>query len=297
MDVSTRFTNFAPNIKKMKRYILLFLASVLFAIISIAQNKSNFHMELLAQTKYLWRGIEYGTSPVIFPTLSYSNNGIYIYGMGGYATDGSHQEVDLGISYNFKDILLPINDYYYPTPVGENDKYFNLKGKETGHWFESCIQYSPSKIPVWCLLSTYFAGADKKTESKSQAWSSYAEIGGHYDFDNNNVLSLGILNAGGNYYDAIISIINTLPFPYFAMILLVITMIMFYATSFDTLTLIAPNYSYKHIESNEEPHKIIRTLWALIFILLPIGLLFSNNSMYGLQSISIIAASPIGIII
>ncbi len=192
MDVSTRFTNFAPNIKKMKRYILLFLASVLFAIISTAQNKSNFHMELLAQTKYLWRGIEYGTSPVIFPTLSYSNNGIYIYGMGGYATDGSHQEVDLGISYNFKDISLSINDYYYPTPVGENDKYFNLKGKETGHWFESCIQYSPSKIPVWCLLSTYFAGADKKTESKSQAWSSYAEIGGYYNFDNNNVLSLAI---------------------------------------------------------------------------------------------------------
>ncbi len=108
---------------------------------------------------------------------------------------------------------------------------------------------------------------------------------------------IGMLNEGGNYYDAIISIINTLPFPYFAMILLVITMIMFYATSFDTLTLIASIYSYKHIESNEEPHKIIRTFWALIFILLPIGLLFSDNSMYGLQSISIIAAFPIGIII
>ena len=34
-----------------------------------------------------------------------------------------------------------------------------------------------------------------------------------------------------------------------------------------------------------------------MFILFPIGLLFSENSMYGLQSVSIIAAFPIGIII
>ena len=81
------------------------------------------------------------------------------------------------------------------------------------------------------------------------------------------------------------------------MILLVVTMVMFYATSFDTLTLIASIYSYKRIGANEEPHKAIRTLWAIIFILFPIGLIFAENSMYGLQSVSIIAAFPIGIII
>lgn len=108
---------------------------------------------------------------------------------------------------------------------------------------------------------------------------------------------IGMIDAGGTYYDAILSILNTLPYPNIALILLVITMIMFYATSFDTLTLIASIYSYKRIGANEEPHRAIRTLWAIIFILLPIGLLFAENSMYGLQSISIIAAFPIGFII
>lgn len=108
---------------------------------------------------------------------------------------------------------------------------------------------------------------------------------------------IGLIDAGGTYYDAILSILNTLPYPNLALILLVITMIMFYATSFDTLTLIASIYSYKRIGANEEPHRAIRTLWAIIFILLPIGLLFAENSMYGLQSISIIAAFPIGFII
>lgn len=108
---------------------------------------------------------------------------------------------------------------------------------------------------------------------------------------------VGFVDGGGTYYDAILKILGTLPLPEVAMILLVITMIMFYATSFDTLTLIASTYSYKRIAPDEEPHKAIRTLWAIMFILFPIGLIFAENSMYGLQSVSIIAAFPIGIII
>ena len=108
---------------------------------------------------------------------------------------------------------------------------------------------------------------------------------------------VGFVDGGGTYYEAILKILGTLPLPEVAMILLVITMIMFYATSFDTLTLIASTYSYKSISPDEEPHKAIRTLWAVMFILFPIGLIFAENSMYGLQSVSIIAAFPIGIII
>lgn len=108
---------------------------------------------------------------------------------------------------------------------------------------------------------------------------------------------IGFVDGGGTYYEAILKIMDTLPLPNVAMLLLVITMIMFYATSFDTLTLIASTYSYKRIGTDEEPHKLIRTLWAVMFILFPIGLIFAENSMYGLQSVSIIAAFPIGIII
>lgn len=108
---------------------------------------------------------------------------------------------------------------------------------------------------------------------------------------------VGLIDGGGTYYEAILQILGTLPVPEIALLLLVVTMIMFYSTSFDTLTLIASIYSYKRMGNNEEPHKAIRGLWAIMFILFPIGLLFSENSMYGLQSVSIIAAFPIGIII
>lgn len=88
---------------------------------------SNFSASVEFTTKYMWRGIEYGTSPVFLPMLSYDYKGLNVYAMGGYATNGSHQEVDFGISYNYKWLTIGVNDYYYPTAVGEKDNYFVFK--------------------------------------------------------------------------------------------------------------------------------------------------------------------------
>lgn len=46
----------------------------------------------------------------------------------------------------------------------------------------------------------------------------------------------------------------------------------------------------------EHPHKVIELLWCLLLIVLPIALVFSESSMNNIQSISIISAFPIGII-
>ncbi len=74
-------------------------------------------------------------------------------------------------------------------------------------------------------------------------------------------------------------------------------MIAFYATTFDALTMVISVYSYKKIKADAEPDKRIKTFWAVVFILFPIALIFSEESMYRLQSVSIIAAFPIGIVI
>ena len=81
------------------------------------------------------------------------------------------------------------------------------------------------------------------------------------------------------------------------MIIVLITMIAFYATSFDSIALIASCYSYKKLDDNKQPSKIIELMWCIILILLPIALLFSESSMSNLQSVSIVAAFPIGIVI
>jgi BCCT family betaine/carnitine transporter len=75
------------------------------------------------------------------------------------------------------------------------------------------------------------------------------------------------------------------------------TMIAFYATSFDSIALTASCYSYKRLEEDEKPHKMIQLMWCILLIILPIALIFSESSMSNLQSVSIVAAFPIGIVI
>ncbi len=101
----------------------------------------------------------------------------------------------------------------------------------------------------------------------------------------------------GDLYEIIISIIRTFPCVPLVLILVLVTMIAFYATSFDSIALIGSCYSYHRLGENETPHKGIELIWCVLHILLPIVLIFSESSMSNLQSVSIIAAFPIGAVI
>lgn len=153
-----------------------------------------FHLGLDLQTKYIWRGMEMITgdaAPVVFPTVNYQNKGFYAYVMGGYSINGKYSEVDMGLSYTYKWITVGINDYYYPTTTTPNDQYFNFKAKETGHWLEAVVTIAPEKIPAYLTVSNFFAGADKNLDG-NQAYSTYAELGGHYDYLNDHRLALAV---------------------------------------------------------------------------------------------------------
>lgn len=108
---------------------------------------------------------------------------------------------------------------------------------------------------------------------------------------------VGELENGTDIPAVIIEILNTLPCAKLVLVILVVTMIAFYSTTFDALTMVVSSYSYKFLKADEEPDKKIRTFWAVLFILFPIALIFSENSMNSLQSVAIIAAFPIGIIV
>ena len=107
----------------------------------------------------------------------------------------------------------------------------------------------------------------------------------------------GFLGKGGEMYDAILMIFDTLPLPSLALMLLLITMIAFYSTTLDGITYVTSSYSYKRISADEEPSRKIRGFWSLMLIFLPIGLLFAENSLYSLQGVTIIAAFPVGILL
>lgn len=95
----------------------------------------------------------------------------------------------------------------------------------------------------------------------------------------------------------IVDIIKTIPCAILVMVAVLFTMIAFYASSFDSIALTASCYCYHELKEDEMPHKILQLMWCILLILLPIALLFAQSSMNNLQSVSIIATFPIGIVI
>lgn len=164
---------------------------------------------------------------------------------------------------------------------------------------------------VWCVATPFFIGKISKGRTiKNTILGGYGWglagtftsfiILGNYGLAQqmkNGLDVSGYIADGGSYSDAILKILNTLPLSKVGILLLVVTMIAFYATTFDSITMVVSSYSYVKLPIDCEPDKRIRIFWAVMFILFPIVLIFAENSMYSLQSVSIIAAFPIGFII
>ena len=164
---------------------------------------------------------------------------------------------------------------------------------------------------VWCVATPFFIALISKgrtirnTVFGSFGWGlagTYMSfiILGNYGLAQemkHGVNVTGFLGNGGEMYDAILMIFDTLPLPSLALMLLVITMIAFYSTTLDGITYVTSSYSYKKISADEEPSRKIRGFWSLMLIFLPIGLLFAENSLYSLQGVTIIAAFPVGILL
>ena len=163
---------------------------------------------------------------------------------------------------------------------------------------------------VWCIAAPFFIGNISRGRTIKQT------ILGGYVFGVGSTIvsfivlgnySLGLQASGaadfiaeyaanGDLYGLILNIINTMPASKFTLVVTMLCMIAFYATSFDSIAYTAACYSYKRLGENEHPHKMIELLWCILLIVLPIALVFSESSMNNIQSVSIISAFPIGII-
>nr|WP_300323999.1 BCCT family transporter [uncultured Anaerostipes sp.] len=163
---------------------------------------------------------------------------------------------------------------------------------------------------VWCIAAPFFIGNISRGRTiKQTIFGGYVfgvgativsfivlgnyglglQINGKADF-------IAQYATDGDLYGLIMNIINTMPASKLILVITILCMIAFYATSFDSIAYTASCYSYKQLGENEHPHKLIELLWCILLIVLPIALVFSESSMNNIQSVSIITAFPIGII-
>jgi len=163
---------------------------------------------------------------------------------------------------------------------------------------------------VWCIAAPFFIGNISRGRTVRQT------ILGGYLFGVGSTIvsfivlgnySLGLQVSGaadfiaayqssGDLYQLILDIVATMPAGTLILVLVLLSMMAFYATSFDSIAYTAACYSYRKLAPGENPHRAIELLWCLLLIVLPVALVFSESSMNNIQSVSIISAFPIGLI-
>lgn len=105
-----------------------------------------------------------------------------------------------------------------------------------------------------------------------------------------------LINEGLSPADCIVELISTSKFSVVLFIVLLLTMIGLYASTFDALTDVMSAFSYKKLNIDDTASKKIKIFWAAIFIVLPIALLFSDSTTQQIMSMSIIGAFPLTLI-
>lgn len=163
---------------------------------------------------------------------------------------------------------------------------------------------------AWCVATPFFIAKISKGRTIKQivlggglagllgTFASFIIFGGfglHLQTD--GVLdAAALISEGVAPATVIIKIINQLPAAKFVMVVLLITMIGLYASTFDALTDVVSCFSYKRLDVDDTPSKWVKIFWAAVFLVLPISLVFLDTTNQLLQSVAIIGAFPLSFI-
>lgn len=163
---------------------------------------------------------------------------------------------------------------------------------------------------AWCVATPFFIGRISAGRTLRQvilggfaaglggtlmSFSVFGHYGLHLQVEG-RIQAAEKIASGTPASAVIIEIFEQLPLPRLSMLVLVATMVLFYASTFDALAMVMSTYSYRG-KGLEEPGRGMISYWSMLFVVLPIGLLFSEQAMSQLQTVSIIAAFPISIIL
>jgi hypothetical protein len=142
-----------------KRFLLSSAFSILIPLMAHAQ----VDITTTVMSRYNWRGTDFGSSPSIQPTFSYTKGALSIGAWGAYATNGNAAgtEIDLYATYSMGDFTLMVTDYTFPDAAPFLD--------ETQHFVELGVSYASESFPLTAFVGAFILNDDEN--------SVYAELG------------------------------------------------------------------------------------------------------------------------
>jgi len=148
----------------------------------------NFTLSADLVSSYIWRGLNYSSSPNIQPYLAYTFDkaNITVGSFGSYSLGSFYSEVDLFASATFGMFTLEVWDYFNMYEV-DNNHFFDFKNASTGHAMEGIIMVNgPESFPLKGTIGTFFYGNDKNNNGDN-AYSTYFELAYPFKWKQNNL--------------------------------------------------------------------------------------------------------------
>lgn len=117
-------------------YIFMLLIAITFPMTAV-QGQVTLGADIVS--RYVWRGLDFGDSPSIQPSLEYSVGAFTVGTWGAYpfASGTGINEHDLYTSFAVGPLLLGVTDYFFP----DGADYFDY-GIEGNHVIEPYLSYS-----------------------------------------------------------------------------------------------------------------------------------------------------------
>lgn len=111
------------------------------------------------------------------------------------------------------------------------------------------------------------------------------------------ILDVPGMLADGQAAEISTAVINTLPFHKIALVLYLVVIILFLATTLDACAFTLSSTVSKKLRPNEEPNKMLKFVWCIVLILLPLAVTYAGTDINTIKSIILATGIPLVVIL
>lgn len=170
-----------------KKNVVLLCCMLSFSMIFAQEKKEEVFSSKIGanlMSRYLWRGLTYGTGPNIQPWTRLKYKNLNFGSWGAFSTTGDYSEVILMAGITVKGVKLQINDSFTHRETSRETYYLDYSSDSTRHNVSLNLFFGGTKwLPLKVRVSTFVYGADKK-ENGDLYYSTYLKLS--YIFGNGN---------------------------------------------------------------------------------------------------------------
>lgn len=169
--------------------------------------KTNISVDFMSM--HTWRGYATSYAPTIEPTFEISTGNTTTGIWAAHSIDNKYTEIDMYLTYNYKNISFTIFDYYCPPTYKSSSEITNFEKYSTKHTIELAVEISQLfRSPFNFMIATMVYGDDIHDQTLESRYSTYFQFAYSAEINRNNInLVLGF-NTFESYYSDEFGIVN-----------------------------------------------------------------------------------------